>query len=73
MSPAWPSGGLAGQESYMPANWYTDGDPEKATLFRGIQMQIGSDLKMRYEAPREFPREMLELVRQIERNRAEDE
>ena len=68
MSPAWPSGGLAGEDPYMPANWY---DLEKVILFRGIQTQIGSDLKTRYEVPQELPREMLALVRQIERT--EDE
>jgi hypothetical protein len=56
----------------MRANWYDD-DLEKTTLFRGIQTQIGSDLKTRYEVPRELSREMLELVRQIERGRAADE
>jgi hypothetical protein len=55
----------------MPANWYADGDLEKTTLFRGIQTRIGSDLMARYEVPQELPREMVELVRQIERNPAE--
>ena len=67
MPPAWPSGGLAGEEPYMPANWYADDDLEKATLFRDIQTRIGGDLKTRYEVPQELPREMLALVRQIEK------
>ena len=52
----------------MPANWY---DLEKAILFRGMQTQIGSDLRTRYEVPQELPREMLALVRQIERTGGE--
>ena len=70
-----PSGGLAtAVESDMPSQRSTGYSfVDENALQRAILTKIGQELQARNEVTQELPRELLALVMQIKRGRADDQ